>query len=174
VKETAVSDDQALWRTSIHEAGHAVAAAVQGLATHAVTIEPAEDYLGARRAPNPTFGYVDDSPVGRRQRVRAEIVAAYAGLAAEHIILGEAFPLDESEPPCGAQGDFAEAWRLVMDLPIRGASFVGDEAYDRADGRLRRQAVKLMTQHRMTVERLAKALLKAGTLSGEDVEAIIS
>jgi hypothetical protein len=56
VKETTVSDDQALWRTSIHEAGHAVAAAVQGLATHAVTIEPAEDYLGARRAPNPTFG----------------------------------------------------------------------------------------------------------------------
>ncbi len=161
------------WRTAIHEAGHAVAAAVQGLATHAVTVVPSEDSFGARTAPNPTYGYHHEGRTSQHRTVRAEVVATYAGLAAEHVILGRPFPPDENQPPCGAEDDFAEAWALLLTVPVRGSSWVGDDAYDRADDRLRRQALKLMAQHRMTVQRLAEALLKAGTLTGQDVEAIV-
>ncbi len=173
-KREAMVSQEERWRTAIHEAGHGVAAAVQGLATHALTVEPDEDYLGARRAPNPTYGYYDDSHAARRRRVRAEVVAYYAGLAAEHVLLGRPFPLNGDQPQCGAQSDFAEAWALLLTVSVRGASFAGDDAYDRVDDRLRQQALKLMVQHRMTVERLARALLEAGTLSGQDVEAIVS
>jgi len=151
----------------------AVAAAVQGLATHMVTIEQGEDYLGVHSGPNPVFGYDDNDRAARQRRVRAAIVGCYAGLAAEHVILGERFPLGKNPPPFGAADDFARAWDLVLSLSVRGASFVGDDAYDRVDGRLRRQALKLMVHHRMTVERLANALFEAGTLSGDGVEAIV-
>jgi hypothetical protein len=107
------------------------------------------------------------------RRGSAEVVVFYAGLAAEHTVLGRPFPPNENQPPCGVEGDFAEAWVLLLTAPVRGSSFVGDDAYDRADGRLRRQALKLMAQHRMTVERFAKALPETGTLSGYDVEAIV-
>jgi hypothetical protein len=159
------------WPTAIHEAGHVVAAFASGLATDSATIRPDGDSLGVREFPGPRFGYEFDGELARRATIRREVVCFYAGLAAQHVLLGHPFSFDEDAQD-GAWGDHDSAWQLLMTIPIRGAGFVGDDAYDRALVRSQREAIQLIRRNREGVGRVARALIERETLNASEIEAL--
>ena len=153
-----------LWSTAYHEAGHAVAVLVYGLPINTITIRETEDSFGHVLKPSPMM-----FEVGKRKRnqiVRQYIVSSYAGYEAER-----RFDPERADEGL-SQDDLNNAWNLPREweLPIRGCSYIGDEAYERYLDRQQRQARALVTKHWRFVEMLAQALLERETLTGEDVE----
>ncbi len=170
VKETMMSNNTP--RTAIHEAGHAVAHVVLGLAsdTDRVTIVADDDSLGHVTSPNPTFGYESTDTRDRERRRRDAIVALFAGRAAEHVLCGEPFTFDEES---GSQNDFDTAWQEMRKCHVRYSSFVGDDKYDAAFERLQREALQLVRRHSSAIQRVAAALTARQTLAAADLRALI-
>ena len=99
---------------------------------------------------------------------------AYAGLAAEHVCCGEAFDFDDTQADHGSWGDHDAARSLLIEhVHVRGASYVGDDAYDAALVRLQAKAKRLIRQQRLSVERVATVLMDRETLTGQDVRELI-
>ena len=97
----------------------------------------------------------------------------YAGLAAEHPFCGIQFTFEVGASH-GAWGDHQRAQQLLYEhVTVRGAAFVGDDAYDRVLARLQRKTKTLVSRHRYAVERVARGLLDRTTLSSDEVEALV-
>jgi hypothetical protein len=61
----------------------------------------------------------------------------------------------------------------MSDFGVPGARFVGDDVYDRYEARLRRRATTLIFVHRETIKSVARALLEHGTLSADQIDALV-
>jgi hypothetical protein len=138
--------------TCWHEAGHAVAALVQGLTFNEVNVAREGDQNGYCIQPS-LLMYDVSSKRERRARARGCIIVSYAGIEAERL-------LDPDAPQWHGDADFQNAFETSRDYEVlpRGASFVGDEIHIAYLDRLRRQARRLVTQHQATIQRLAEAL----------------
>ena len=185
-------DDKKL--TTCHEAGHAFVSQHYADITdpiHKATIIPRGRALGmVQHLP------IDDKVSMTIAEVRAQLSIALAGRAAEEIFFGA------NKITTGAESDIAGATRLARySITTAGLSdkigpvavnqsntWGGRSALENAsektaemvDNELRSwldaahgDAVKILTQNRKTVERLAGELLKRETLTGDEIREII-
>ncbi|MFD1982644.1 hypothetical protein ACFSOZ_08140 [Mesorhizobium newzealandense] len=88
----------------------------------------------------------------KRPIVEAFCIALYAGAEAERIILGTS--------DVGESVDCERATACLAWLGLRGASYVGDDVFDRHEARLRAKARLAVIQHRGAIERVAAALVE--------------
>jgi hypothetical protein len=184
----------AVRRMAAHEAGHAVAFAHMGpgILQH-VVVDPV---VGARSTTSiDTLGLYREMPHATREQALVQVRALLAGRAAEEVILGS--------PSGGAGGtdasDLARATALAsmvvassgLDDHVDGLIYMSAaEDYRRQDqllllpevrqrvGAIVRQAyadaLTLIREHRAGVELVMSALLEKGSLSGPEVEALLS
>lgn len=150
--------------TAIHEAGHAVIGRVLGLACGGATIiaNPAD----LREAGSAiidgqwgTYGLWDRR--GRYRDIRTVvlggILALMAGAEAERLIVGRV-----------GVGDGDDRRQIAMRMD--SADYAGGCA---SEPRLRRATRALVQRHRSAIEALAAVLIKKGTLSGDEVDAVV-
>jgi ATP-dependent Zn protease len=151
---------------AVHEAGHAVVARVLGIPAYDVTIVEGDDLLGAASFDNPVYDWSreDGSKIKAANNFAS---AAYAGVAAEREILNSGVTSDSDDH---RKAQDCLAWAGA----VKGASFVGDDRFDRHEANLRKKAAALVHQHRSAIERLASALLERETLSGAEVDALLN
>ena len=186
-------DDKKL--TAYHEAGHAFVSQHYSKITdpiHKATIIPRGRALGmVQHLP------IDDKVSMTIAEVRAQLSIALAGRAAEEIFFGS------EKITTGAESDIAGATRLarysittaglsnkIGMVAINQSSTFGtrtalenasEKTAEVVDTEIRnwmdtahRDAVKILSQNRKTVEKLATELLKRETLTGDEIREIIS
>ena len=153
--------------TAAHEAGHAVIARVLGLNAGKVTIVPdqTEETLGFSEVDDPRFSW-QEGDGSKSKAANLFALHLYAGAEAERLICRTADAGD------GVDRERATAC-LAWAGAVRGATFVGDDMFDRYEARLRKKAADLVRQHRYTIERVAAALLEKKTLTNGEVEMLI-
>ena len=181
--------------TAYHEAGHAFAStAFTGIADpiHKATIIPRGRALGmVQHLP------IDDKVSMSLAEVRANLVIDLAGRAAEEIFFGA------DKITTGAESDIAAATALARRsitmsglsnkigmvsvnqaqtfgarVPLEAAS---EKTAEMVDAEIRawtdaayKDAVKILTKNKATVEKLANELLNRETLTGEEIMEIVS
>ena len=181
--------------TAYHEAGHAFVSNHYADITdpiHKATIIPRGRALGmVQHLP------LDDKVSMSLAEVRADLAVAMAGRASEEIFFGA------DKITTGAEADIAMATRLARRsitmaglspkigmvavnqvqsfgtrVPLESASEKTAEAVDAEIKNWTdvayRDAMKILTKNRATVEKLAKELLARETLTGEEIREIIS
>lgn len=97
----------------------------------------------------------------KRSHAEAFAIALYAGAEAERFFLGTT-----------DVGDSADVERAMSALAwggVRGATFVGDEAFDRAEARLRAEAARLVRFHSAAIRSAAQRLIEHGKLGADQV-----
>jgi len=168
-------------RTAHHEAGHAVLrlALLPDTSVVGVTIDPAEDYLGATIFDMALLTWT-------KEAVLDNACVLLAGRAAEQKLAGHAEGIDS-----GARSDLESAtshvWRAIVEWgmddefgPIVLSACTSDPPFgwlvDEAQKRLQKvlkQAVtetdRLTAKYWSEITLLAKALIERGTISGDDV-----
>jgi ATP-dependent Zn protease len=151
-------------RIAVHEAGHAVIGRALGIPVRQVTILENEDARGHAEISDPIATWQrGDGP--RAKLANSFVVMLFAGGEAERVLLRGPSELDGND--CQrATACLAEAGA------VPGASFVGDEHFDRHEANLRRRATSLVQQHRSRIERLAEALVERETLTSLEVDAL--
>jgi hypothetical protein len=171
--------------TAIHEAGHAVAAAILGRPIEQVDIIPDDKVLGS-------CSYKDGGGPLDAERIERDLIITFAGTAAEEVYAG---PL--SPPICMGWGDgsyaghLLQAWTDIVgyDLPERFSHWTGDyeptidevedlwEFESLREGKyadvLTRRTKRLLRENWSKVEAVAAALLEDRKLSGEQVLRIV-
>lgn len=153
--------------TAYHEAGHAVALLVQGLHVEQVSIRAEDDYNGSCVQPS-LLMYNVTSKRERKALARRCIISSYAGIEAERLI-------DPDAPEWHGQWDFQNAFEISREYVVlpRACAHVGDDLHDAFLLRLRREARGLVGRHRPLIDRLATALLRARTLTGDQARAVL-
>ena len=142
-----------LRRVAIHESAHAVIARVFGIEFRSVTIVPAGDHLGACNF------YQADFYCDRRGRV----LASMAGRAAELEFFGS------------TTGDYKIDNASIDNTLHHWPKIGGVENPKLHEPSLRRQARRLVKEHRDKIERVAEALLSGdGTLSQSEVDELVA
>jgi hypothetical protein len=97
--------------------------------------------------------------------LRGRVLTFMAGWAAEIEILGSCR---------GGDGDDRRQVALMLEqIPISGYQHDGDRTTERYEARLRDRARGLVRRHRATIERVAAALQERGTLTADEIDAII-
>ncbi len=180
--------------TAYHEAGHAYVSMMYSDITdpiHKATIIPRGRALGmVQHLP------IDDKVSMTLAEVRANLSIAMAGRCAEELFFGA------DKITTGAEGDIAMATRLarysittaglspklglaainqVSVIGTRGAlENASEKTAELVDAEIRswldaahKDAGKLLTKNRKTVEKLANELLKRETLTGEEIREIV-
>jgi hypothetical protein len=70
--------------------------------------------------------------------------------------------------------DQSRATQALCDARgVRGASYVGDDVWEKYEAKLRRKAGALVQQHRLDIERVAQALIERGTLTNEEIDQLL-
>ncbi len=148
--------------TCWHEAGHAVADLVQGLAVNSVTCVPHDDANGCCTSP-PPLGYIAHTKRERRAIARMAIIGSYAGMEAEWLI-------DPDAPESNGGADNQNAFWLSREYGVypSGTSYMGDDIHQAYLARLRIEARRLVRRHRDKIQRLAELLAVRKTLSGAE------
>ena len=153
---------KATWRTSVHEAGHAVIARVLTLACGPASIVPDDDSRGHTITADPYQtlfqwewrGKVRFTPdlamVGR-------VLAYMAGAEAERVVLGKA-----------GRGDGEDRRQIAWMLED-----IGPVDPDRYEQRLRQMTRMLVRPHHERIERVAAALVAQRTLSATALDALV-
>lgn len=163
---------------AIHEAGHALLAAVQPECDpiHKATIVPRGRALGfVARIPD------GDKRTVRRSKLVADLAVLMAGRAAEEVVLG-------ADNVCsGAAGDITEATNLARSMVMRqgmGNALVdltapgrfSEEALASADREVaglisdaKRKAIETIEARREALDGIVEALLERETISGEEI-----
>ena len=159
-----------LYRTAIHEAGHAVIGRAVTMACGGASIVP-DDSLGRDgSAGHAVVASVDASWRAWEERekfrlytsaVRGRIITVQSGREAEAEILGPSLAWDDDDD------DHRVAEALAEDLSIR------PEDEPAALARLRRAARQLVRRHRADIETIAGMLMERGTLTGEEIDAAL-
>lgn len=181
--------------TAYHEGGHALCGAVTDEADeiHKVTILPVGMALGV------TQFLPEERHIEPRERVKAQLVVALGGRAAEEVVF--------NAPTTGAQNDLVQATKLARKMvkewgmseklgPVAygGDSemvFLGDEIargheYSEQTARVideevtrivdeaRREATRIVTEHRPALDMIAEALLENEAIDGADVVRMVN
>ena len=159
------SDDDLQRRgTAHHEAGHAVVAAVLGLAGGSVTIEPDHDSAGHTYVPDPwaTLWHWEQRGKFRdaSSAFLATVIARMAGAEAESVLLGQVALGD---------GDDRDQINLLAESEIE----IPLDDWPKFEARLRAQTRRLIRRHRQSILRVAEALIERGTLQANEVESLI-
>jgi len=173
-------NENAKWKTAIHEAGHAIAWSVvqqEKYAIYKVSIVPRSNSLGMVYA-IPLY----ESYESTEEEMKARIVVALCGGIAE-----EEFGFGKSSGP---SDDLKKARSIAYDMVVKyGMSeSLGYLSYDNIDAYLPNdvgtkihaevkkiidecsiQAKTLITKHKKEIENIARLLLNKGTISGAEV-----
>jgi hypothetical protein len=171
--------------TAVHEAGHAVVAAILGRPIEQVDIIPNDKVLG-------TCSYKDGFGPLDAQRIERDLIITYAGTAAAEVYAG---PLHPPIRIGWGDGSYAshllEAWTDIVgyDLPERFSHWTGDyeptieEIEDLCEFEslrsgnyadvLTRRTKRLLRENWAKVEAVAAALLENRRLRGEQVLRIV-
>jgi len=164
---------------AVHEAGHAVAAALskESDRIHKATILPRGGALGmVLRLPD------GDRVVLRRSKILADLRVALAGRAAEMIVFGE------GGVSTGAGADLkaasavalrmAKEWGMADTLVEPGTGGAGEEAARAAAERILRTALEeataILNENRDGLTAVADALLERETLDGAEIDALLA
>ncbi len=180
--------------TAFHEAGHAYVSMIYSDVIdpiHKATIVPRGRALGmVQHLP------VDDKVSMTLQEVRANLAVSMAGRAAEEVFFGA------DKITTGAEADIDAATRLARYsittaglssklglAAIKQASTFGnrtqlenasEQTAQMVDGEIRswldnahRDAIRILTKNKKTVEKLANELLNKETLTGEEIREIV-
>lgn len=168
-------DDRDKHRLAVHEAGHAVL----GVRLRDV-IPPAQVSIvaraGSRHSP---WWSADDREVLTKRELMAQLIALLGGRAAEQLILGE--------PSTRAEDDLEDAAELARQMISRWAmtgryELAGEDipAAASAPGvrtmvdKAERAARQILTDHSLSLKRVAHGLVRCETLRAEEVEALVS
>jgi hypothetical protein len=150
---------------SIHEAGHAVIGRVLRLVCGDASILPDDDgSLGWAHIENPLHPW-QRGDGSKRALADAFCVALFAGAEAERVILGN--------NDVGDSTDCDRATACLKEIGVRNASYVGDEAWERYEAKLRRNARQLVIRHRGLIEQVAGVLSARQTLSAAEIDAVL-
>jgi len=150
-----------------HEAGHAVAAIVQGLPNEGITIKQEGDSLGVCFRPSIHLFEKTNMRVFKKI-VRQYMIGSYAGYQAERYI-------DPNTDEGPSEDDYGNAESLAREFGLSPSfTYYDNEAYQRYFKRIKNEAAKLIRQNISKVIAVADAVLEAETLTGEQVEKIIS
>lgn len=153
---------------AIHEAGHAVIGrVVRGVVGGVTIIGDDEHEAGHAVADQPRL-YWERGDGPKRVLAEGYCISCYAGAEAERIILG----ISASGLDCHdiALAEIHITWGGLA----RGAVFVGDDAYDRCEERLRRRTRLLVSTHRDAIIAVAEALEARKTLTRAEVDGIVA
>jgi hypothetical protein len=156
---------------SVHEAGHAVAAEVLGIAHHGATVDPKRcgTYWLAPRPSGETF-IVDPRPgwsraMGPKKDIAHKLaICLYAGRAAELCVFG----YDVG----GYLRDYSEARSVI--LWARRDHTIGPLQWRTLQRRLVYLADALIRENEIALLRLAAALKTTKTLSGDEIRQLMS
>jgi len=135
-----------------HEAGHAVI----GRALHFVCEGASISASGAGRA-TVHKRFRDGCAGSHASLIFSALVISVSGAAAERELLGR----DDADIP--DEGDRARQASLLRLLDRPDALALAE-----------REAARLVHQHRGRIERVARALMAAGTLSGREIDSLIA
>ena len=150
---------------AVHDAGHAVIARVLGIDIYGVSIVESDDLLGNVDVPPLWHWERGDGP--KRPIAEARCMMCFAGREAERVIFGQV----DDQLLDGADRD--DAWEaMTWGGLARGAVFVGDDAYGRAEARYRRRANDLVRTHLVAIVRVAMALMERSTLTASEIDAL--
>jgi hypothetical protein len=158
--------------TAIHEAGHAVIARILRLPCGDATIKPDHESAGHNLIADP-YAVVqrwEGEVPGKGARphgtydsaVLARILAFMAGRAAEEEIIGACL---------GGDSDDKRQIGLMLDELPRERLSPSPEHYEK---RLRSLACGLVRRHRGRIERVAAALMRKGSLTGDEIDALVA
>jgi cell division protease FtsH len=180
-------------RAAYHESGHAMVAAACGRLEeiHRVSILARGKGIGLA-----SIKRESDAVLLTQSQLFAELTTAMGGLAAEVLVFGE--------PSTGAEQDLSHATDVARDMIGRfgmgsrrarllskeGNSFLGDEVslaqipgqthqefqneVDRLLEEAEREATKMLTDHRQSLDSLAARLEAEETLEGPDLEDMLA
>ena len=164
-----VADERERLRApAYHEAGHAVAAHMQGYRLRAVSIVATQGRLGYCRLASPGLEtLLERAPRGRgltpthAVHLHALVVISLSGSAALRL----------AGLSVGSESDDVTARRLIQRL--LGVNLGEQESGDRLLARLTGEAETLLRTHWNAVERVAEALLWFRALSGQRVHDLV-
>lgn len=159
------------WRIAIHESGHAVVAHALGMKTEQIVLRSP----GHRNA---GFTLLRMSSEFTRSVVHDILAVHLAGREAEILVLGE--------PSVGAGTDLAYATDICTDMHCRwglGERIAACDptmhvrkvrtSVERDLRRASQRALEILSQHRTSLDRLARALMEQRSLDGDVVAAMI-
>jgi cell division protease FtsH len=169
---------EVLRRIAVHEAGHAIAAAVHGRIPEKVTIIPRGAALGVTFVPPP-----EELRLRTKKQLLAEIEILLAGRAAELLIL--------EEFSSGAAADLKEASKLALSMVVEygmgpanmlfSAAALDAPERDRwineADtllSQVNKSCSLLLTNRLTALEALTELLLEHETVTGHQIESILN
>lgn len=169
-------------RTSLHEAGHAVVSWLNGTTPEYVTNISRGDYGGY------VFRSRDEAKADfTRSDLLNDVCCAMAGRAAELVFYG-----DEEGLAQGASSDLRSASEIARAIVCRYGmdsenllslpegvpqGVYGERLYERMNAIVREQtdrAVALLRTYRRLAERLADELMEKNSLTGAEVDAVLS
>ena len=163
---TGKNNNAATHEIAIHEAAHAVIGRGLGLVCGETSLT-SPDGLGHAHVER-RWKWREREYGAPKQLADAFCIALYAAVEAERAILGVADPDGDDE-------DQHRATRALCDVGgVRGASYVGDEVWERHEAKLRRKAASLVTQHRASIERVARVLIDRGRLEAAEIDALLA
>jgi hypothetical protein len=167
--------------TAVHEAGHAVTAAILGRPIEQVNIIPLDDVLG-------TCSYKDGGGPLDAERIERDLIITLAGTAAAEVYAGPLSPPSRLGWGDGTYADhLLQAWTDIVgyDLPERFSHWTDgyeptinevEDLWEFESLReckyadvLKRRTKKLLYKNWSKVEAVAAALLEDRRLSGEEV-----
>jgi ATP-dependent Zn protease len=145
-----------------HEAGHAVIGRVLQMPCGSATIVPDDDAAGHSITNNPMSSVHYWEMRGRyrdyKTGLRAMIIAHMAGRAAEIEFFGD------------CQGGDGDDRHQIAEM---AASLVRDQDWPRWEARLLHHTATLVARHRVKIGRLASALMERGTLTPDEIDALL-
>jgi ATP-dependent Zn protease len=156
--------------TAYHEAGHAVIGRVLGMSCGEATIIPNEQENEAGHAITADPFRILEDWWETRGKYRGNtmhsimlgrVLTYMAGAEAERVILGR------------CRGGDARDRHDIMSMVYSSESSFSVDTWERVEPRLRAHARILVRRHRDKIERVAKALLKHGTLKAHEIDAIL-
>ena len=150
--------------TAVHEAGHVVIGLALGFPCGGVTIKRTKVELGHAAIGNPLDGWRrGDGP--RRELAEEIAIGLYAGAEAERLILNSQL--------CGDGDDVGLARSFLAKYVGARSSKHIEKALEREEERLRGLTRELVGEHRAKILTVANALLARGSLSGNDIDALL-
>jgi hypothetical protein len=146
---------------AIHEAGHGVIGRILGLTCGDCSIVRCKEHDGVSSS-----SWFDDENRKRPKRYGrdAEVMTSMAGSEAEKELLGRC---------CDGDGSDREDILLLFARP-KAPCESSHTDYEKTEARLRRMTRMLCKRHQASIELIAKRLVEVNTLSGRQIDEILS
>lgn len=143
-----------------HEAGHIVAAFLNGVEFYSVTVEPSGEELGYAEIRNPFHAWKRGNGT-RRAALEKHLIGIFSGPAAESLFTGKKSNADSEDE------DAARYW--LEQSPPPSCAYIGDGVFEAYLRRMRMRARILMRDNWSLVEDLAETLAILRTMDRETI-----